>query len=354
MPGTQASGYSLYSGAGGMDLGFEQAGVQVSGGCEIDGKARETWARNFKGHLPSGGADDVAETDIGRGVDILFGGPPCQGYSVAGKMDPDDPRSAQVFTFMRAVQRWQPAAFVMENVEALGLLSVWSAVRDRLSKIAAAAGFETATVVLDASRLGVPQARKRMFMLGFRRQGLAAEAARRLVSAQGEPMPVRPVLMRLGPAGTEMNPKTSTAKITFAVKPVMRKYPYAGMLFNGAGRPINPSRPSPTLAASAGGNKTHIVDEDQVFGGQEAFIEAYHRHLCDGGKPHEGTPPSRLRRLTLRESAAIQGFPDGFVFAGETSSVYRQIGNAVPPPLARAVAQEVLRTLWGSILKAAA
>jgi DNA (cytosine-5)-methyltransferase 1 len=125
----------------------------------------------------------------------------------------------------------------------------------------------------------------------------------------------------------------------------MRRTAYAGMLFNGAGRPVDPQRPAPTMTASAGGNKTHIVDERQIFGDGVSFCEDYHCHLAKGGEPGALAVPSTLRRLTIAESAAFQGFPEGFVFEGKNSAVYRQIGNAVPVDLANAVALSVWEIL---------
>jgi DNA (cytosine-5)-methyltransferase 1 len=117
------------------------------------------------------------------------------------------------------------------------------------------------------------------------------------------------------------------------------------MLFNGAGRPIPVEGASPTLPASMGGNKTPIVDEGQIFGGQESFIEEYHKGLIDGGTPNSGTAPARLRRLTIRECAAIQTFPLDYVFRGAKSSIYKQIGNAVPCHLAEVVARSLSAVL---------
>jgi len=88
-----------------------------------------------------------------------------------------------------------------------------------------------------------------------------------------------------------------------------------------------------------GGNKTPIVDEDEVFKSKGSFVETYHASLMKGGNPRAGDAPARLRRLTIKECMAIQTFPAGYQFHGRKSSVYRQIGNAVPCDLAEAVAQ---------------
>jgi DNA (cytosine-5)-methyltransferase 1 len=111
------------------------------------------------------------------------------------------------------------------------------------------------------------------------------------------------------------------------------------MMFNGAGRPICLDVPFPTLAASTGGNKTHFLDENEMFRNLPSFVERYHAGLMAGHPPQSGDAPRFLRRLTLSESMAIQTFPADFEFRGSRSAQYRQIGNAVPCALAEVVAR---------------
>jgi len=332
---------SLFSGAGGMDRGFEDAGFRTVLACEMNASAADTWRRNFKGSMHQGDVRLLLpQTEPGM-AEILFGGPPCQGYSVAGKMDPHDPRSALVFSFLEAVGRIRPAAFVMENVDALARLEKWRGTLADIRGSAAAIGYSTFVAILDAADFGVPQSRKRMFAWGSRtlsENDLAAAVERGLAPLRQPRRTAREVFMAFGPAGTERNPLGSTAMINFAKSPILRPSPYAGMLFNGAGRPVNPDAPAPTMSASAGGNKTHIADERQLFGDGTSFAAEYRKRLGEGLPPMKGRAPEYMRRLTLRESSAFQTFPETFVFEGSQSSVYRQIGNAVPCLLARAAA----------------
>ena len=120
----------------------------------------------------------------------------------------------------------------------------------------------------------------------------------------------------------------------------MRLSPFAGMMLNGAGRPIYLDAPAPTLPASMGGNKTPIIDQDQLDLGVDPWIVEYHSRLQKGGAPLERVP-KRMRRITVQEAAAIQTFPLGMKWHGPQSAQYRQIGNAVPPRLALAVAGAV-------------
>jgi len=331
---------SLFSGAGGMDVGFSAAGIHAVQACELNRDAAATYRANLGGEIHVGDVRDLVPR-LERGMaEVVFGGPPCQGYSIAGKMNPTDPRSALVNSFLDTVERVRPAVFVMENVDALANLAKWAGTLADIRGRAASLGYGTHVSVLTASEFGVPQNRRRMFMwgvLGADEADVAAEAAETLASSRRPLLTARSVFERLGPAGTDANPATCPARITFARNPVMRSTPYAGMLFNGAGRPVNPDAPAPTIAASSGGNKTHFVDEAHVFGGEPSFVAAYHASLMAGGPSSEGLAPSRLRRLTVAESMAFQTFPEGFAFAGGKSAQYRQIGNAVPCVLAEAV-----------------
>ena len=111
------------------------------------------------------------------------------------------------------------------------------------------------------------------------------------------------------------------------------------MMFNGAGRPIDPNGYSNTLPASMGGNKTPIIDESAIFDGKKSWVETYHEKIWNGGKPlNFQEAPKFLRRLTVNEAIQIQTFPEDYRFMGGTNATYKQIGNSVPPRLAEVVA----------------
>lgn len=193
-----------------------------------------------------------------------------------------------------------------------------------------------------------------MFLVGLHRDifdgadgDLQAYIKESLATRKAQPPTVAEIVRTLGRAGTETNPRTCAAKITYARSPIMRKSPYAGMMFNGAGRPLPAQKWATTLPASMGGNKTPIIDEAEIFEGMSSFVEEYHSHLMNGGKPRTGYAPNRLRRLTVDECLAIQTFPAHYQLAGSRSAQYRQIGNAVPPMLAEAVANVVVQGLDG-------
>lgn len=346
---------SLFTGAGGMDVGFEKAGVEIVVANELIPEAADTYNAN---HAPNVMINDdinnvIDQLDKFKGVDLVIGGPPCQGFSVAGKMDPNDERSKLIFTYLDVVEKLKPRAFVMENVKALGKLEKWAPVREKYLSRVRKLGYNCVYFILNATEFGVSQKRERVFFIGFRDNldpFLEYKMENLLIKQKNKAPVVRDLLRSLGPAGTDKNPNTCTARITFATHPVMRKSPYAGMYFNGQGRPINVDEYANTLPASMGGNKTPFVDEEYLYGDATSdWVVAYHKGLIDGTiKPEFKEAPSRLRRLTIKEAARIQSFPDDYIFCGNKGRIYTQIGNAVPCKLAEAVAKAVIEYLNGA------
>jgi DNA (cytosine-5)-methyltransferase 1 len=351
---------SLYAGAGGLDIGFALAGFKPVWVSELDPFAAETHDAVFAelaqtrphlaGHTYVSKVGDLLAIPLDElpnegSADLVIGGPPCQGFSVAGKMDPNDERSKHVFHFLDIVERVQPKAFVLENVKALYENRRWASIRSALRERADALGYNTIMTLANASHFGVPQARERMLFIGVKR-GLGAPVEPKRTS-QNSPPTVRQALNQLPAYGERGNDTACTAKITPAKSPVLRRSQYAGMLFNGAGRPLNLEAPSFTLAASMGGNKTPIIDQQVLQDATSAsWVTEYHARLLDtkGRAVTESIPPA-LRRLTVEEAAAIQTFPLGMRWAGPQSSKFRQIGNAVPPRLGLAAAIAVKAAL---------
>jgi DNA (cytosine-5)-methyltransferase 1 len=316
----------LFAGAGGLSMGMEAAGIRSVGAVEIMPEAVATYRATFPDAEVCN--VDIQTVDFRRwtGVDIVAGGPPCQPFSSGGlRRGREDVRDF-LPEFVRAVLELNPRAFIMENVP--GLISFGPYLRSVLAPL-----YERYSVsepqVLNAADYGVPQSRRRLVIVGNREGPVF-----RLPPPRSENrMPSGLVLSR-EPKG-EPNP----SKIVFAKRPDLRPNPYQGHLFNGGGRGIELDKPSPTILAAAGGNKTHFLDLDNR-------IPAYHRHLRLGGAPYVGELEG-ARRLTVSESAALQSFPSDVVFSGSRSAQYKQIGNAVPPRLAQAISEELLDQILG-------
>jgi DNA (cytosine-5)-methyltransferase 1 len=322
------SSIDLFCGAGGLSLGLERAGFRSVLGIDTNRDAMASYQRC----LPH--AEAIARSVVGydfhqwRGVDLVAGGPPCQPFSNGGKRLAQEDERDMIPEFARAVNEILPRAFIMENVAGLlasrnssYLASVLSLFDSRYTILP--------PQVVNAADYGVPQKRLRVLLLGF------------LKGSYSFPGPThRPgtyvtagSVIRPGEVLGAPNP----SKITYAKVPDLRPSPYAGQLFNGGGRAINLAQPAPTILASAGGNKTHFIDQMNA-------VPPYHKHLLGGGKPRCGILAG-ARRLTVEESALLQTFPPDMVFEGSRSSQYAQIGNAVPPRLAEVIGASVARAL---------
>lgn len=343
VPAPTFTAISLFSGCGGMDAGFERAGVEVQWAVDADEYAVRTYNGFFGDKAIQGFVPDD-RPPAGLNPDIVIGGPPCQGFSVAGRMDPKDPRSKHVFDFLDVVEDRQPRAFVMENVKALGASPRWQPIRDALLRRAEELEYETRLFVLNAADYDVPQARERMFLIG----GRGFTPTRPVPVTEGRPPTVRDALAKLPAFGETGNATACAARVVPAKAPVMRPTAHRGsLLFNGSGRPLELDGPAKTLPASMGGNATPIIDQEELAHGAPPWVVAYHAHLATGGAPLERAP-SRMRRITVEEAAALQTFPANMRFVGKQVAQYRQIGNAVPPNLAMHVAVSVVDGLAGA------
>jgi len=339
---------SLFAGAGGMDVGAKNAGFEIVAASELDPHACNTYRSNHPETLLFEGDIDLNIENFSQfnGVDLVIGGPPCQGFSVAGKMDKNDPRSKLVFSFCRVVEMTNPKAFIMENVKSLGSLEKFRDVRTEILRRMSNCGYQVTMNVLNAKDYGVPQSRERVFFIGVK---AGYQPVNNFEIFEKEAISLRKAIAHLGRAGSKTNPNVTKAKITLAEKPVLRKSPYAGMLFNGQGRPLNPDAWSSTLPASMGGNRTPIIDEEHLYDNAPSWVESYHKNLMSGKITSEyKIAPSRLRRLTIDEASILQTFPSNYKFEGPQSKVFSQIGNAVPCKLAEVVVTAVKLSLSGN------
>lgn len=321
----------IFAGAGGLSIGLEQAGFDIVAGAEWDPDACETFA---KAHPTA----DVVEGDVNaidfrrwrNRVDVLVGGPPCQPWSTGGKrLGTDDPRDGWP-AFLCALREIKPRAFIAENVAGLasgGRRRHYDALVEELTTLR----FRLNARVLNAADYGVPQKRQRLLIVGIRGTDFEFPKPQHGQDAKKHWRSAGSIV------GTEPFGVPNPAMVTYARSPDLRPNPYDGHVYNGGGRPIDLTRPAPTLLASMGGNKTPWVDT-------EGIVPEYHAHLLGGGAPHSGRVPG-ARRITVEEAALLQTFPPGMHFAGRRSSCYRQIGNAVPPLLAHEIGAALLQRI---------
>lgn len=232
----------------------------------------------------------------------------------------------------------------MENVKALGTLSKWEPVRKKYFARCQEIGYTCFAHLLNSADFGVSEKRERVIFVGSRTDYDDAAFTATLEQFKKTPLTIRKLFKQLPHFGSEGNENTCKAFITMAAHPIMRKDPYAGTLFNGQGRPTRLDGVSQTLPASMGGNKTPIIDQRFLDHPEEGdWVKKRHDEVQSGIYiPRFEWAPDFLRRLTIKEAALIQSFPKDYIFCGSVSSIYTQIGNAVPCGLAYAVAQAVL------------
>lgn len=334
-------GVSLFAGAGGMDIGFKKAGIDIIWANELNKDAIDTYRTNLGSHAVFGDIKQIQSSEI-PACDIVFGGPPCQGFSVAGKMCLEDQRSQLIWDFARVVKGKKPKIFVMENVKNLAVNIRFKDIRDELLALFDRMGYCTKFKVLNSKDFGVPQSRERVIFIGVLKTFDINPSALFPKERTYRELTVRDVLAGLPSPGEDGNYEKCNAKIVPAKNPVMRKSAYAGMLFNGQGRLLNLDRPAITMTASMGGNKTPFIDTIFLNGkSRRDWVEGYHENLMRGGSPATKTP-SFLRRITVFESALLQSFPRNYIFKGSQCSKYRQIGNAVPPKMAEVIGKKII------------
>lgn len=281
----------LFSGCGGMSLGFERAGFDVVAAFDHWDAAVRCYSQNFSHPVHLLDLSDVnaaVAAILPLRPDVIIGGPPCQDFSSAGKRV-EMGRADLTQAFAEIVERVKPRAFVMENVERARLSVAYSRARE----IYVDAGYDLHEVVLDASFFGVPQQRKRFFCIGLLDVDVSPVVDSLLSQMRDERMTIRQYL------GTEFG--------------VSRYYRH----------PRNYSR-----------RAIYSIDEPSatVRGVNRPVPPGYPGHPLDAGMV---TPD--LRPLTTLERARIQTFPKSFVFEGTKSDLELLIGNAVPVELARAV-----------------
>lgn len=312
---------SLFSGGGGLDLGFEAAGFDVAVCVDHDPIACDTLRHNRpKWHVVTGDIRDF-DAKAYRGATVVVGGPPCQGFSTAGKGDPRDPRNFLWKEYFRVVEEVQPLAVVLENVSAL----THKRNGDHLTgimKALEAEGFGFSYGVLNAADYGAAQNRKRLIVIGVR----GGEASLPEPTTAGAPNSVWDVIGDL--ADHRPDPALNHVPNRHAAHVVERW----GQLGPGESDPnynrarLDPTKPSATIRAGGG------------YGPNGDHLAGFHPPIH----------PTLPRQLTVREAARIQGFPDDWILCGPKTIQGRQVGNAVPVPLATAIAQHVARLLDSS------
>lgn len=321
----------LFCGPGGLSLGMKEAGIIPEFCVEKNRDAISTYSSHSTNcvHINKD-IREISFSSYKNKIDVVFGGPPCQPFSTGGLQKAQTDERNMIPEFIRCIAEVQPHAFVMENVPGLVMSKArpyFDSVLHRFSEL----GYKLNWSVVHAGDYGVPQKRKRLIVLGSKEEFLKFPFPSH-GELTGRPHEKSSDYLSGTPIG-----EPAKTPVTYAKKPDLRKNPYAGLVYNGGGRPIDPNGLCHTILASSGGSKTHWIDTMGV-------VEEYHRHLSNGGKPRTGNVEG-ARRLSVEECSKIQTFPKNLIFSGSKSSQYTQVGDAVPPMLAKAIGLAMISQL---------
>lgn len=340
----------LFSGCGGLSKGFMEAGCNVLLGVDIDQAALNTFEKNHPGAVGLNGSLADAPTfekmkDIvgGRPVDIIVGGPPCQGFSLTGPRNFDDERNRLYLSYIRAVELFQPKGFVIENVPGMATLykgEVKNEILKRFKKL----GYNIDCKVLCAADYGVPQIRKRLVFVAVKKN-LGTVSFPEPILKPDNYVTSREAIDDLPSLevdlGAEIASYSNVARTAYQKK--MRGK--CKVLANHTATLHKDFVKEVIAQVPEGGN---YKDLPSGVGEHRKFHMAWTR--CDGHKPsrtidtgHRNYFHYEYNRIpTVRESARLQSFPDDFVFTGTRTQQYRQVGNAVPPMLGYALAKHLI------------
>lgn len=314
---------SFFAGCGGLDLGFEQAGFNVIWANEFDKQIHETYSRNHpKTFLSKKDIRDLSLSEI-PDCDGFIGGPPCQSWSYGGKqLGLDDERGRLFLDYIKIIKGKRPKFFVIENVEGIisdkhfkTFLSFLNDLRE--------ADYDVYYKLLNASDFKIPQDRKRVFIVGFRKE-------LKIAYSFPQPSKEKPITLKQAIGDITISPSFYSKEQSINIKNALSNHD----VYNGAydakfmarNRVRSWDEVSFTIQAQAKNCPLHPQAPKMQY------IDSTHRCFVKGKE-------SLYRRLSVRECARIQSFPDWFTFYyNNVIDGYKMVGNAVPPRLAKAIA----------------
>ncbi len=352
----------LFCGCGGLSYGFELAGYDVVLGIDSNRWATQSFEKNHKnskaicGNIEEITAEIIKKTIGNSDIDVFVGGPPCQGLSLSGPRKYDDPRNRLFLSYVRLAKEIKPKAFVLENVPSLATLYK-GRVKDEILKEFKDLGYKVTYQVLNAADYGVPQRRKRIFFVGlldnttdFTFPTPTHADPNNLLELDKSPhitcnealcdLPdlddiheEEAEYYKLPPQNDYQHIMRTNTKNSYGNHVVTKHKEHVKQIIN---------------LVPQGGNFKDLPEE---FRGTRNFNVAWTRYHGDKPAPtidtgHRHHFHHKLNRVpTVRESARLQSFPDNFVFVGNKTEQYKQVGNAVPPLLAKAIAEELKKVL---------
>ena len=347
----------LFCGAGGLSCGLHLAGIQTVAGIDFDAAAIETFNRNKLGKGLVADLEKITSDEVralcGGSVDIIAGGPPCQGFSLSGFRDESDKRNRLYKSFVRIVRDLKPRAFLLENVP--GLVSLFNGrAKDAIEAEFAALGFKVIHKILRASDYGVPQHRRRVVFIGLREGDFKypnqeffehpAKNQKRMVSCK-EALSDLPPLSGPTELGEEVQSYVCSPKCEY--QRIMRQHSKAVHNHVAA---MHSEKVRSIIAMVAPGKNYKSLPEE--FRKSRNFHVAWTRFpenepspTIDTGHRHH-FHYKECRVPTVRECARLQSFPDAFIFTGNKTKQFRQVGRGLVADVERIISD--MRVLWGA------
>ncbi len=334
----------LFCGAGGLTRGLVEAGFDVVAAVDNWEPALRSYGATFPDHPVW--KEDVTHLDgarlrkqgLSESVDLVAGAPPCQGFSIQRIGADEDGRNNLVLAFGRLVCELEPRMFLMENVPGL-LGRRGKTIAARFVREMFAGGYETRSAILDAASFGVPQTRRRVFFVGWRQGLLTDFAFPEPLLTENRFRTVREAIEDLPSPPEDFSP-TPSDRLHRRIRLSPKNLERLALIPPGGGFEDLP----PDLRVNCHRNGAARIGHRYVYGRLDpdrpaGTITARFDSFTRGRFAH----PWENRNISLREGARLQNFPDDHVFFGTQEEIAAQIGNAIPPLLARAVCGAVLR-----------
>jgi len=344
----------LFAGAGGLTCGFHKASdrFKTVAAVEMDVEAAATYRANFGNVVYQGSIQDWLATEEVPSADIIVGGPPCQGFSTLGKQDVEDERNALWREYAKTISRAKPKYFVVENVASFLKSQQYEDFVGQTERRHPLAAYRIESTILNAADYGAPQARKRAVIIGHLKTlpfpGFPEP------TAKGAHATVRQALKGVGRSvsATVLPPRSVTVAGRTLAGPFKSRELHLG-------RDYEPLSLARFAVIPPGGNRFDLPDVLKArcwIGHTKGSGDVMGRMHWDRPsvtirteffKPEKGRylHPEEDRAITHFEAARLQGFPDDFQWIGSKTSIARQIGNAVPIPLARAIGAQLVAAI---------
>ena len=346
----------LFAGCGGLSRGFMDAGFDIIVGVDNDQAALNTFALNHNGAKPLNADlskqetfDEIKRIANNREIDVIIAGPPCQGFSLTGPRNFDDPRNKLYLAVLEMVRQYQPKGFIIENVP--GMATMYDGqVKEEVLKRFREMGYNIECKILCAADYGVPQIRKRLIFMGVRKDIGVPEFPKPLFEAK-DYVTCREALDDLPAREKELGVEEDTYIFAPRTEYQKKMRGSCNVLYNHVATAHKQFVIDTIAQVPEGGNWR---DLPKGVGESRKFNEAWTRY--DGNKPsktidtgHRNHFHYQYNRVpTIRENARLQSFPDDFIFTGTKTQQNRQVGNAVPPLLGEALGNALYKIIEGN------